>query len=46
MCLLYTTMLADAMFYGVVAPDEGAKALTFGPFAMSPEQVRESDFLF
>ena len=39
LCLLYTTMLANALFYGVVAPAEGAKAVSLGPFAMSMEQV-------
>ena len=42
LCLLYTTMLANALFYGVVAPAEGAKAVSLGPFAMSMEQVRIS----
>ena len=42
LCLLYTTMLANALFYRVVAPAEGAKAVSLGPFAMSMEQVRIS----
>ena len=42
LCLLYTTMLANALFYGVVAPAEGSKAVSLGPFAMSMEQVRIS----
>lgn len=36
LCLLYLSMLTNAMFY---EKDEGAKTYTFGPFALSPEQV-------
>ena len=39
LCLLYTTMLANVMFYGVVQSGEGSKAVEIGPFAMSLEQV-------
>lgn len=39
--LLYCTMLADAMFYGMV-PQGSTKALTMGPFALSLEQVTEA----
>ncbi|XP_071129607.1 polycystin family receptor for egg jelly-like isoform X3 [Mytilus edulis] len=36
LCLLYLSMLTNAMFY---EKDEGAKTYTFGPFALSPEQI-------
>ena len=36
LCLLYLSMLTNAMFY---EKDEGTNVYTFGPFALSPEQV-------
>ena len=40
LCLLYTTMVANAMFYGIPTDsDGGQQTLTFGPFALSPTQV-------
>ena len=37
--LLFTAMLANAMFYGQV-PSDSASGFTFGPFSLSVEQVR------
>jgi polycystin 1L2 len=37
--LLFTTMLANAMFYGQVDSSGSQTSFTFGPFAMSLEQV-------
>lgn len=39
LCLLYLSMLTNAMFY---EKDEGTNVYTFGPFALSPEQVKYS----
>ncbi|XP_033750161.1 uncharacterized protein LOC117334568 isoform X2 [Pecten maximus] len=38
LCLLYVTMLSNAMFYENDAADSG-NALAFGPFSLSPTQV-------
>ncbi len=38
--LLITSMLANAMFYEKGDNTGGQNALTFGPFSLSPEQVR------
>ncbi len=38
--LLVTTMLGNAMFYGMV-PQDGTTGLNIGPFSMSLEQVNE-----
>ena len=38
LCLLFMTMLANAMFYQTGS--SSANAYTFGPFALTPEQVR------
>lgn len=38
LCLLYMTMLTNAMWYG--QQTESSSAFTFGPFALSTEQVR------
>ncbi|KAL3876324.1 hypothetical protein ACJMK2_034186 [Sinanodonta woodiana] len=37
LCLLYMTMLANAMFYE--KGDSSRDAFTFGPFALTPEQI-------
>ena len=37
--LLFTTMLANAMFYERVPDDDSANVFQFGPFALSPQQV-------
>ena len=37
--LLYTSMLANAMFYERVPDDDSNNLFQFGPFALSPEQV-------
>ena len=37
LCLLFMTMLANAMFYQQAS--SSANAYTFGPFALTPEQV-------
>ena len=37
LCLLFMTMLANAMFYQTGS--SSANAYTFGPFALTPEQV-------
>ncbi|KAL4239324.1 hypothetical protein ACF0H5_000141 [Mactra antiquata] len=37
LCLLFTSMLANAMFYGTETSD--ANAFQFGPFAVSSEQI-------
>lgn len=40
LCLLYTTMLANAMFYKAgKTGDQGHAWYSFGPFMLSPEQV-------
>lgn len=42
LCLLYVTMLANAMFYNTAKEDEQANnAFAFGPFSVSPEQVSQ-----
>jgi len=41
LCLLFTAMLANAMFYGQVATSS-ANGVTFGPFSLSVEQVRHT----
>ncbi|OWF53241.1 Location of vulva defective 1 [Mizuhopecten yessoensis] len=38
LCLLYVTMLSNAMFYENAAADSGS-SFTFGPFSLSPTQV-------
>jgi len=38
LCLLMTSMLANAMFYGLV-PEDSKKPFSVGPFALSYEQV-------
>ncbi|XP_071105701.1 polycystin-1-like [Haliotis cracherodii] len=38
LCLLFATMLSNAMFYGL-ADDQPGTAFTFGPFALSPQQI-------
>lgn len=37
--LLYTSMVANAMFYGVAATGPNKKVFSMGPFALTPEQV-------
>ncbi|GFO17335.1 polycystic kidney disease protein 1-like 2 [Plakobranchus ocellatus] len=39
LCLLYVTMLTNAMFYNTTGKEEGSNAFTFGPFSVSPEQI-------
>ncbi|XP_041364430.1 uncharacterized protein LOC121379844 [Gigantopelta aegis] len=40
LCLLFTTMVANAMFYGIPTDsDGGQQTFTFGPFALSPTQI-------
>ena len=39
LCLLFTAMLANAMFYGQVASDS-PNGFSLGPFSLSLEQVR------
>ena len=38
--LLFTSMLANAMWYGTTPDGEGRNALVIGPFALTSEQVR------
>ena len=38
LCLLLTSMLANAMFYGLT-PEKSSGAFNIGPFAFTPEQV-------
>lgn len=38
LCLLLTSMVANAMFYGAV-PENSSKSVSFGPFNLSYEQV-------
>ena len=40
LCLLFTSMLANAMYYGTTSDGAGRNALTIGPFALTAEQVR------
>ena len=37
--LLFSSMLANAMFYEKAADGAGGSALEFGPFALTPEQI-------
>lgn len=37
LCLLYTSMLANALFYGTAGQSQ--TTFTIGPFALTPEQV-------
>jgi len=39
LCLLYTSMLANAMFYERTPSKTGQGAYTIGPFAFTPEQL-------
>ncbi|CAL1538860.1 unnamed protein product, partial [Lymnaea stagnalis] len=40
LCLLYVSMLANAMFYRTASTDESSsKTFSFGPFSVSPEQI-------
>ena len=41
LCLLYCTMLADALFYEQVPAGNSSNSLTMGPFALSLEQVSD-----
>jgi hypothetical protein len=44
MALLYLSMLTNAMWYGILPDKPGTGALKFGPFALSPEQVRRPSY--
>ena len=40
LCLLFTSMLANAMYYERTSDGAGQNALVIGPFALPAEQVR------
>ncbi|XP_041364433.1 uncharacterized protein LOC121379847 [Gigantopelta aegis] len=39
LCLLFTTMVANAMFYGIPQNDDSQKPFIVGPFALTPTQI-------
>ena len=39
MCILFTAMLANAMFYGTVDTSNTANSITIGPLSLSGQQV-------
>ena len=39
LCLLFSSMLANAMFYERTPEGTGSGSLEFGPFALTPEQI-------
>lgn len=43
LCLLFLSMLTNAMFYE--KGDSEQNSFTFGPFALSPEQVKSLSFI-
>lgn len=44
--LLYTSMLANALFYEVADSNTGKKVFSIGPFGLSPQQVSHDIFSY